>query len=720
VQLIGVSVEAQLLALALQYAELRLHQLTVTRPQPLPLDPPWPPGGVAPAAAAASPGGGAAAAAALPDGSPLRSASASSRPVPGQEVLGLHPVRSGRQAAAGDMPLALWMQWQAGQAAEDGSGSSGGGAPEAQSASLRVGRLFAAHVPGFTDQLQRFLSPDSPAGGVAAAGAAEVNAVPVAAGSNGARRGSGATQELPPVAPLPPLLARWLAAELTVDAAVSAVQLAALASATGPAEVLLLDVAKISGQLGPLRARAHGLQHTATAALLARPRGGPPSRGLRLALSGVQLSTAAVWPSAPRSSFDSGAGSPARGDRGAAGVAELPEAVSGAADLQLLMVACSGDGLAKATAGGGGPHALDAGDSWAAWSVLSGLSLRLTAVQLAAASAAVSGFSAGLYSALQPADAASEPVPAALAELAVSLAPLHMAYSPLGMSAVSAAASTAPAQQSQHSSFSMSTELLEVTVTAGSDASDGTAAALACHQISMAAAPGLSLRIPLIEAGFSRHADGNGSPAPAAAIPAAAGGADRQHSGMPCRLAGFALRLTEDSINSGSGSGIDLGGGAGTYGKATGAIVSGADSQRQQPSQSLSVRLHSLSAALEPCDWQAAVLFAHQLTAGPLLLPHTSYALPESGSGAAGRGLHVSAALGAAVISVQTADGGPSAGDWPQKCLGVSLAGASYRSNLVNAAIVTACMIHHSYALQTCSCTPPSFCTAPSCCPPGC
>lgn len=708
-QLIGVSVEAQLLASALQYAELRLHQLTVTHPQPLPLDPPWPPGGGAPAAAAASPGGGAAAAAAPPGGSPLRSTSASGRPVPGQEVLGLHPVRSARQAAAGDMPLALWMQWQAGQAAEDSSGSGGGGVPEAQSASLRVGRLFAAHVPGFTDQLQQFLSPDSPAGGAAAAGAAEVNAVPVAAGGNGARRGSGATQEPPPAAPL---LARWLAAELTVDAAVSAVQLAALASATGPAEVLLLDVAKISGQLGPLRARAHTLQHSATAALLARPRGGPPPRGLRLALSGVQLSTAAVWPSAPRSSFHTGAGSPTRGDRGAAGAAELPKAVSGAADLQLLMVACSGDGLAKATAGGGGPHALDAGDSWAAWAVVSGLSLRLTAAQLAAASAAVSGFSAGRYSVLQPADAASEPMPAALAELAVSLAPLHMAYSPLGMSAVSAAASTAPAQQNQHSSFSMSTELLEVAVTAGSDASDSTAAALACHQISMATAPGLSLRIPLIEAGFSRHADGNGSPAPAAAIPAAAGDADRQHGGMPCRLAGFALRLTEDSINSGSGS--DLGGGAGTYGKATGAIVSGADNQRQQPSQRLSVRLHSLSAALEPCDWQAAVLFAHQLTAGPLLLPHTSYALPESGSGAAGRGLHVSAALGAAVISVHAADSGPSAGDWPQKCLGVSLAGASYTSNQVNAAIVTACMKHHSCALQTCSCTPPSFCTAPS------
>ena len=259
VQLVGVSAEVQLLASDLQYAELRLHQLTVSRPPAQPLDPLW-----SPQSASGSP---------RPPAAPSSSA--------GQEIFGLHPVRSGRQSTA-SMPLALWMQWQAGQS------DSGPGTPvQSPSVSLRIGRLFAAHVPCFLEELQHFLTVEQhPSGTDTDAGQPEHPPAVAASGSDLAQEDTTAS---------PPLLAQWLAAGFAADLVVSTVQIVLLAAADAPAEAVVLDVAKISGQLGPIKARTHSMQQSMAAMLLQQVVGSPPMHGLRVAVSGLQLSTVSVW-----------------------------------------------------------------------------------------------------------------------------------------------------------------------------------------------------------------------------------------------------------------------------------------------------------------------------------------------------------------------------------------------------------------------------------------
>lgn len=660
VQLIGVSAEAQLLASELQYAELRLHQLRVSRPRAAPLDPPWSPQAVSSSPQPGTPPAAAAAGSSAQRRSqPKVDGAAANSPNAGQEVFGLHPVRfglhpvrSGRQSAA-DMPLALWMQWQAGQ--QDSEGSSSAAKPP--SMSLRIGKLFAAHVPCFLEEMQRWFVLERPASGNAAeaAGAAQPPPQPC---------GNGALQQ-PEAAAAPPLLARLLAADASADLAISAVQIALLAAADAPAEAVVLNVAKISGQLGPIKSRAHSVQHSMAAALLQQVKGSPPAHGLRLALSGLQISSVSMWPAtggAALSQHSSGNSSPAV----VTSLHSLPPAspplraqpVSSLANLQLLMAACSSEGIASTAAGSAPAPPQAAADSWAAWAVLSPMSLQSTAAQLAAVSAAIGGLSAASVCTLQPVDTAGASYAAALGMLSISLAStMQLTYSPLGAAAVSAAAA-AEHWLPTASSLAMATETLEVAV-AGSA---GGHVRLACHHISAAAAPGFGLRLPIIEAGFA--------PPPGNDSSLAGASASQRQGSMPCRLTGFAV--TQHSSGGGVGGGSGL-------------ANAGADAEAHSSSDNqLTLQLHSFSAQLAPYDLRSALEAVYSLTSASLLPPHTSYTAPLADGSGADCGSELAAKLGAALITVHATERQGVEVD----SMSLSLAGASYLHRQVrNAAI---------------------------------
>ena len=580
-QLVGVSAEVQLLATDLQYAELRLHQLTVSRPPAQPLDPPW-----SPQSASGSPR--------------LPAASSSSA---GQEIFGLHPVRSGRQSMA-NMPLALWMQWQAGQ-----SGSKDGGAAQLPSVSLRIGRLFAAHVPCFLEELQLlFMVKQQASGTDIDAGQPKHPPAVAASGSNAAQEDTTAS---------PPLLAQWLAAEFSADLVVSTVQIILLAAADVPAEAAVLDVAKISGQLGPIKARTHSVQQSMAAMLLHQVRGSPPTHGLRVAVSGLQLSTVSVWlPGAMEAQTQGGSSSSSPRQQLGHDAANTAQPVSSPVELQLLVVARSSSSSSSSS----GSAARDAASgSWGAWAVVSPVSLRLAAGQLAAMLAASHGLAAHRKCAVQPAASAPAAPAAALGLLTISLTSTsQLAYSPLGAKAVSASAA-AEQWLTEASGLALVTDAIEVVV---ASSTPGAELRLRCHRASMAASPGFGLRMPVIEAGFGSLPDSTGSSTGESTV--------QQHS-MPCRLTG--LEVTQGDCG-----------------------ASSQDNTSSAQPMRLSLHLHSLSAALAAPQWQCALHTVYSLTSGPLLLPHTSYTAEPVDARSAECASELTAKLGAALVTLHAAE----------------------------------------------------------------
>lgn len=91
-QVVGISMEASANGSEVHSVEMRLHELSVVRhvhgessPQHVP----------------------------APDGHLSSRHGPTSGALDSHSIMfGLHPVRSGRQVSAADMPLALWMQWQ--------------------------------------------------------------------------------------------------------------------------------------------------------------------------------------------------------------------------------------------------------------------------------------------------------------------------------------------------------------------------------------------------------------------------------------------------------------------------------------------------------------------------------------------------------------------------------------------------------------------------------
>ena len=601
-QLIGVSAEVQLLASDLQYAELQLHQLTVLRPPAQPLDPPW-----SPQSASDSP----------------RPPAASSSSA-GQEIFGLHPVRSGRQATA-NMPLALWMQWQAGQ-----SDSKAGTPVQSPSVSLRIGRLFAAHVPCFLEELQQFLTMEQQASGTNTdTGQPEHPPAVAASGSDAAQEDTTAP---------PPLLAQWLAAEFSADLVVSTVQLVLLAVADAPAQAVVLDVAKISGQLGPIKARTHSMQQSMAAMLLHQVVGSPPTHGLRVAVSGLQLSTVSVWlPGGMEAQAQGGSGgsSPTAATTPRQQLARDPahtaQPVSSPVEVQLLVAA-------RSSSSGGGPTRDAASGSWGAWAVVSSVSFKLAAGQLAALLAAVHGLSAHRGCTVEPAAPASATPAAALGLLTISMASTaQLAYSPLGAKAVSASAA-AEQWLSEASGLALVTESVEVVFVSSTP---GAELRLCCRRASMAASPGFSLRVPVIEAGFGSVQDSNGS-----SIAKLTG---QQQSSMPCRFTGLEVTQMESGASS-------------------------QDSASSPQLRRLSLHLHSLSTALAAPQWQCALQTVNSLTSGPLLPPHTSYTAGPVNEQPAECASELTATLGSALITLHATE----CPLVPTDSLSVAVSGAAY------------------------------------------
>lgn len=608
-QLIGVSAEVQLLASDLQYAELQLHQLTVLRPPAQPLDPPW-----SPQSASDSP----------------RPPAASSSSA-GREIFGLHPVRLGRQTTA-NMPLALWMQWQAGQ-----SDSKAGTPVQSPSVSLRIGRLFAAHMPCFLKELQQFLTMEQQASGTDTdtdTGQPEHPPAVAASGSDAAQEDTTAP---------PPLLAQWLAAGFSADLVVSTVQLVLLAVADAPAEAVVLDVAKISGQLGPIKARTHSVQQSMAATLLHQVVGSPPAHGLRVAVSGLQLSTVSVWlPGGMEAQAQGGSGnsSPTAATTPRQQLAQAPahtaQPVSSPVEVQLLVAA-------RSSSSGGGATRDAASGSWGAWAVVSPVSLKLAAGQLAALLAAVHGLSAHRGCTVEPAAPAAATPAAALGLLTISMASTaQLAYSPLGAKAVSASAA-AEQWLTEASGLAFVTQAIDVVV---ASSTPGAELRLCCHRVSMAAAPGFGLRAPVIEAGFGSVPDSTGSSIGRSTV--------QQHSSMPCRLTG--LEVTQDDSG-----------------------TSSQDSASSAQLRRLSLHLHSLSAALAAPQWHCALQSVYSLMSGPLLPPYTSYTAGPVDGQAAECASELTATLGAALVTLHAAE----CPLVPTDSLSVMVSGAAYRLSRV-------------------------------------
>ena len=511
------------------------------------------------------------------------------------------------------MPLALWMQWQAGQPDGDDSSQIG-----QQSASLRIGRIFAANVPGFLDEVLHFITLHP-----SADSAADSHHLAAEVDSEAATPSTNASSE----AQTPPLLTCWLTQSLTLDVAVSAGQLVQPAAEDVAAEALLLDIGKVSGQLGGIRASAHSMAHSTAATLLRHPKGGPPAYGLRLAISSIQLSTAAHWPPGTTVSSDVG-------DAAATTPASTPM------ELQVLLVACGADGTAIGSAAAAAPT-----DGWACWAAISDAAFCLTSKQVAALLAAVNGLSAGSDSALQSPEDATDS--AALGQVAVQLSTVHVAYSQLGATTVCGHGGVMrTGSGGQPMCLELAADVLKFTVS-GAAGGGGPAAAVhgSCHQVSAALSPGSSLRIPLVEFGFCTAPSGSDwLPVP---------------SCFPCRLAGVTLLQQEanSSIHSAA-----------------------SDDSSQQAAARCSIQLHSVTAALAVDEWSAALMLADQLTAGQLLPPHTSCTQPAPPPASDSTSSSVlNAHLGSVMLSLAVPAADSRASVLPEH-IGLSLFGLLYSS----------------------------------------
>ncbi len=231
------------------------------------------------------------------------------------EVIGLHPLRSGRSSAKpaehsnddSEGPLALWAQWQRGQPPADTQSAPGLSQlaeppnPAPHQASVRLGQCFVAWAPGLLGSLlQSFgLSAAQSSSSAAAAGdsfAQSASGSPAKLGieaepsqlqteaESGQRQiqdeqqraGSwlaaylvadlsvGSLQVLPHTCTCPPCpcpAASSVGTQLQMQAnldALCGLQLAALASSGAETEALLLTVPKLTWRLGPVKAAAAG------------------------------------------------------------------------------------------------------------------------------------------------------------------------------------------------------------------------------------------------------------------------------------------------------------------------------------------------------------------------------------------------------------------------------------------------------------------------------
>ena len=426
------------------------------------------------------------------------------------QVLGLHPVDNVESPALTQQDgrlLAMRVHWQAG---------SEGGAGPGQKIAVHVGQLFAAYAPGLQTQLMTYLSevwiiqdPTQTASSAAHAhdhaqqeaapgsfvgSMSKVQTMTAGAGASdstkaslGHDEGQGPSQS--DDSPTQLLASRasppaWLTGGITLSASVLSLQLGVLSSPGTQAEAFLVSVERCSVHLGPYKPSAR--PGSLLGELFSLHKQPLPGAGLRVALSGIQLSLATRWQHAASRA----------GEADAALMAAGAVAVSEPIDLLALVtpVAAAADSESEKQ---------EASDSWVVSAAVSPVSMRLSGTQLAAvvgaAQAAQAEFKSGLsepvqeYSLPQPVQADMQPA-TWLTGAAVHMRGLWLMHSPGG--AAQHAAKLDAWQSDSRPASICHAETIAVSMQS-SAAQSGVSVTV--RQPTLAASPDLQLSIPIVE-----------------------------------------------------------------------------------------------------------------------------------------------------------------------------------------------------------------------------
>lgn len=154
-------------------------------------------------------------------------------------------------------PPALWVQWQQRAAADPFSGARDPAtaaqdpaqdaaavrtcSEPAHAVSVRVGRVFAAWVPGFAGRLLQAASGWMPRGPAPVRAAERMPAAPAVSRGSSAQTVIGTEHT------------SWLSGAWEADLSIDSLQLAALAAEETCVEAVLVSISKLSGRLGPLK-----------------------------------------------------------------------------------------------------------------------------------------------------------------------------------------------------------------------------------------------------------------------------------------------------------------------------------------------------------------------------------------------------------------------------------------------------------------------------------
>lgn len=318
----------------------------------------------------------------------------------GLQVLGLHPVETVESPALTQQDgtlLAMRVHWQAG---------SEGGAGPGQKIAVNVGQLVAAYAPGLLTELRIYLSkawsfqdPTQTASSAAhaeddpqqkelpnrsAGSMSRVQTVIAGARSTDSTEASlrhdegeeslqseKSKNQLLETRTLPPA---WLTGGIVLSASMLSLQLGVLSSPGIQAEAFVVSIQRCSMHLGPYKPSAR--PGSLLGELFSLHKQPLPGTGLRMVLSGLQLSVVTRWLHAASRA----------GEAEAVLMAAGAEAVSEPIDLLALVTP-----IAAAVAADSESERQDASDSWVASAAVSPVSMQVSEMQLAAVIAAAQG-----------------------------------------------------------------------------------------------------------------------------------------------------------------------------------------------------------------------------------------------------------------------------------------------------------------------------------------
>ena len=414
------------------------------------------------------------------------------------------------------------MHWQAGSEGETAPG---------QKVAVHVGQLFVCYAPGLLSQLAAYFSPASssqdpkktasvaarahdhpeantppsmPVSSMSrvqtpAAGSAPTNSTEASLGHDEAKAPSQRDETMAPPSQSRMLPPSWLTGGIALSASVLSLQLGALSSPGTQAAAFLVVVERCSMHLGPYKPSAR--PGSLLGKLFSLHKQAPPGAGLRMALSGIRPCAATRWlPAASRA-----------GDAEAVLRAAGAEAVSDPIDL-LALVTPAAAALA-ADSGSGSPKDPD---GWVLSAALSPVSMQLSGMQLAAASAAAqalqaeiwAGFSGPLQERMWTQHVQVDAQPATwLTGAAVIVRGLWLMHSPAGASQHAAD----PGRQHSDSQPGSICHAESIAVNVQSSVAHA-GVSVTVRDPALAAGPDLQLRIPVVELSVE------GLPSPPAAV----------------------------------------------------------------------------------------------------------------------------------------------------------------------------------------------------------